>query len=113
MHKDIQIIKSFIVEYPRCTSVSVLAWKFYREKYNKEVFRKSDDEKTRLMKLEKARTRVMKIMSALTIEDPALVMQMKLPLQRQTLEFYESCGLKAPESEIYFSLTPKEEESDE
>lgn len=108
--KDKQMVLSFLRKYPQMTSLSVLAYKLVREKEGRELFSTRDDEKTKEARLRSARKRALRIITRITCDEPELIMELKLPVQSQTAEFYSSCALKVPASETYYSLNPQETE---
>lgn len=108
-NKDKSLIISYIKDYPRVTSLSVLAWKYWRDSKGRNCFSPNDDDRARARKLCKARKRALDALSRITWENPALIMEIRLPLQSQSLEFYNSWKIPAPEYETYFALTPGRE----
>lgn len=108
--EDKQMVLSFLRKYPQMTSLSVLAYKLVREKEGRELFSRKDDEKTKEARLRSARKKTLRILTLITRDEPDLIMELKLPVQNQTADFYQSCALSVPASETYYSLNPRETE---
>lgn len=103
---DKELLISFIRPYPRAIGLTALAFRYWKARTGRDLFTVRDGHRVREARLARARASTRHLLARVTRDDPSLLMELRLPLQEASAEFYRTWKLDEPGSETYYSLCP-------